>query len=85
MNKKIDELTIELWKNSVNIFEELRRLQMLCLNIRISVARIGDIPDARVLAKSGEILVESLKELEHNTETIRNLSKLIAQLNKEEV
>lgn len=84
MNNRIDELTKRLFDGSTKAFEELKRLELIIMNVKIATARLGDIPDARALSKTGDIINSALIGLESTTKSVRDISKEIAKLNKEE-
>ena len=83
MNKRIDELTKELFTRSTEAFSEIRKLEMLIINIKISTAKMGNNPEDRALAATGDIIEKALIELESSTKSVRDSAKEIGKLNKE--
>ena len=81
---RINELTIGLFDGATKAYDDLERLKMLTINIRISVARMADNPDARALAQVADIFAESIENLEENTKVVREGAKEIGRLNKED-
>lgn len=82
MNKQIDELTKKLFDGSTKAFDELKRLEMIIINIKIATAKINH-PEARALSKTGDIIEQALIGLEDSTKNVRDISKEIARLNRE--
>jgi|GEM_PF-5499361 len=84
MNKDIDKLTIDIWKDVTNVFEELEKIKMSLINIKISVARI-DSTERGALSTVADYLENSIKDIQLNTFKIKENTKAIARFNKEKI
>lgn len=83
MNKEIDELTLKIWQDTTQVFEELEKIKMSLINIKISVAQI-DSAERGALSTVAEYLNKSISGIQTNTYQIKENIKVIARLNKEE-
>lgn len=68
-------------KNIINklneTYKDLKSIELPLLNIRISVAQLGDIPEARALAVIDEEILKNVKSLE---DKIKNITQLVESM-----
>lgn len=83
IQKQIDELTKKLHKGSVDAYKQLETIRTITFNIKILVAHLAETDSTRGLDKIGDILNDSLLRLENSTESVKEISKEIAELNKQ--
>lgn len=81
--EKIDELTKRLFNGATSAFADLKKIELILLNLKIETNRI-DSPNARALARAGEIIEEAVVGLEDSTKAVRDMAKEIGRLNKED-
>ena len=82
MNEKINDLTKELWEESVKSFVELEKIKLTLINIKISVAKINST-EKNVLSIVADRIAEAIDEVESYTGRIKDIAKEIAVENKE--
>ncbi|AOY77392.1 hypothetical protein [Clostridium formicaceticum] len=82
MNTEIDNYTKDLWQNAVDIFDGLEKIKMTLVNIKISVAKMNNSEEARVMNAIASYIESSIDSIEEKTEYIRNISKEIGIINK---
>jgi hypothetical protein len=82
MNPEINQLTKDIWKNSVDIFTELENIRLTVINVRVCVAKLHEHPEARALDVVADHIQKALIGLEKNTALLKEQAKQIADLNK---
>lgn len=83
MNKNIDKLTLDIWTDVTGVFEELEKIKMSLINIKISVAQI-ESNERGALATVADYLEKSIKDIQNNTFSIKENAKAIAKHNKDQ-
>lgn len=79
-NKQLDILSKEIWEHSTKGFEELERIKLTLINIRISVAKL-DNAEARALDTIADYITHSIDSLEKGTYRLKEISKEIRDIN----
>ncbi|AKL95565.1 hypothetical protein CACET_c21180 [Clostridium aceticum] len=82
MNTEIDNYTKDLWQNAVDIFDGLEKIKMTLVNIKISVAKMDNSEEARVMNAIASYIENSIDSIEEKTQFIRNISKEIGVINR---
>lgn len=85
MNKKIDNLTLELHRGAVKTFDKLKNLETVVFNLQICAAHLTDRNEAAAVNAIGEYLTANIKALEDTTYFVKEAAKEIAKENKTEV
>jgi hypothetical protein len=80
IQSQINEISKDIYNGTQLAFSQLEVIRLICLNIKISVGKIGDNPEVRALSTIGDIITESIDKIEEYTKGGRDASKQIAQL-----
>lgn len=81
MNHEIEALTKDIWKESVEVWEELQRIRCTLINIKISVARINTVESEALNAVATQ-LEQAIQGITQNTARIRDQAKKIGEINR---
>jgi len=96
MKNELNNISIQLFEGSTSSFDKLKliekqvkQLNNLSINIKISVARLGEAGNemseiGNIFSDSLKLINTELRELEGSTKAVRDLSKDIRDLIKEE-
>lgn len=80
IQQQVNEISKEIFKGTQLAFRDLEKIKLICLNIKISVGKLGDNPEARVLSEIGDIITEAVNKIEEYTNGGKEASKQIGQL-----
>ena len=76
MNMNNNENLDEVIRNSKDMYKELDKIDMTLINIKISIAKIPDQEESRVLSTVADYIDEAIRKLENitkeNIELIEN-------------
>lgn len=88
IKERLNEMTLKMYSGTQLAFNDLETIKAIAFTLRVSVARLGDNPDTRALAKVADIITESINKIEGYTKDARDLSKqmgvVINQINVED-
>lgn len=77
---EINEISKEIFKGTQLAFSDLEKIKLICINIKISVGKLGDNPEARALSTIGDIITEAVDKIEEYTKKGRDASKQIGKI-----
>ena len=69
IKNELDKLSLNLFNGTQNAFYELETIKRICMNIKISVAHLGNSPDTRALSQIGDIIIESVNKIWRRNKT----------------
>lgn len=81
--QKIDEMTIAIFDEAVKLFNSIKRLELMDINVRLETERHMNQSGSRALSRLAEIQGDELVKLESSTKLIKDLAKQIGIVNKE--
>lgn len=77
---QINQISKDIYNNTQSAFSDLEKIKLICINIKISVGKLGDNPEARALSTIGDIITESVNKIEAYTMDIKESSKRIGNI-----
>lgn len=79
---KIDDVSKELFSESVKTFLFLEKLRITCINLNLQTAHIGDSPEARAICVIVESLTREIVTLQKSAYLVKEASKEIGRINR---
>lgn len=80
IQQQINNITKQLSKGNRIVFRDLETIKLICINVKISVAKLGDNPEAKALSEIGDIITEAVNKIEEYTNKGEEIYKQIEQL-----
>lgn len=80
MNNQLDDLSKEIFNTSTSLFEDMNKINLTLINIRISVAKI-DSGESKALDTIADHIARSLDAMKEKTKRLKDISKEVRDVN----